>query len=125
MKLPYPFIGLKINKDKTYSRILDKSIHITHGVLDPSIKTDGVVELHVMVNEFNYIITLFDENNGVIQQSLNIQLSSGEEIAFYLEGSDNKACVHLSGYCHHDDNTTSLLQQPIVNHKVHVFVLVM
>ena len=87
--------------------------------------SNGVIQLHVTVNECDYIIALFDQNNGVMQLPLNIELSHGEEITFHLEPSDTKARVHLSGYYRHD-NTSSLPQQPlgsdgVIDQKVIIF----
>ena len=76
---------------------MDKPLHISHGVLDPKQKCSEAVELHIVIDKIDYILCVLDQSKGMIQQSLNLEMSEGEEMTMYLAGPAD-ACVHLSGY---------------------------
>lgn len=80
--------------------MVDKSFHISHAALELA-ATCPAVAIHVVVNKNDYIICHLDYHKGIIQHSLDLDISEGEEITVYVENVLNKnsqsAIVHLTG----------------------------
>ena len=91
--------GLKIHNSRTYSATITSPLRISHGILDPSTNSNGLIELHITIGKrSDYVISRFDEDKDLVQHSLNIVLSYGDEITLYLRCKGSNACVHLCGY---------------------------
>ena len=94
-KLYFPDTGLKLEGKKRYSQLVDKPFHISHAVLAPELGYETVlVEVHAIVEKTDYIICILDGRSN-IQQSLDLNISEGEEIVLYTTETNT---VYLTGY---------------------------
>ena len=103
-----------------YSQLVKSSFHISQATIDfdPN-STPSLVAVHAEIHETDYILCylgrLSDSAAPIIQQSLNLEIASGEELTLYMEnieiangkvasvcsGSKKGCCnksVHLTGY---------------------------
>lgn len=98
---------------------MDKSFHISHAALAScKAKAGCVIEVHVVVEKTDYIVCYLGtiDKHLLLQQSLDLNISEGEEIIFYIVSSgghddretettdDVAECdgVYLTGYFRED-----------------------
>lgn len=91
-------VGLKLYSGNQYNSIVNKSFHVSHAVLEPG--DDPVsVEVHAVIHKVDYIICLLNNSDSHNQQSLDLQISEGEEMTVYIKTNSEKThVVHLTGY---------------------------
>lgn len=81
-----------------YNSIVNKSFHVSHAVLEPGDEL-VTVEVHVVIHKVDYIICLLNNSDGRNQQSLDLEISEGEEMTVYIKTNSEKThVVHLTGY---------------------------
>jgi hypothetical protein len=120
--LLFSFTGVKLECGKQYSQLVDRSFHISHAALQIGSRPGnycfpgGCYEVHAIVEKTDYILCYlgWGTNNygtsglvlSTVQQSLNLNISEGEEIILYIKktGIADKdqtsadASVYLTGY---------------------------
>ena len=85
---------------------MEKPFHISHAALALVHTNNGgplfpqqLIGIHAIVEKTDYIICYLDASRGIIQQSLDLKISEGEEIILYFEiVSDCPVTVFLTGY---------------------------
>lgn len=88
---------------------MDYSFHISHASLGCENGLDftsNLVAIHAVVDDADYVLCylgmLPNSEVPVIQQSLNLDITDGEEIMLYMDSVSGKkgnlSCVHLTGY---------------------------
>lgn len=101
--------GLKLEEGKNYSQVVDFSFHISHASLGCESGTEftsNLVAVHAVVEGTDYILCYLGKlpNSEVpaIQQSLNLEITGGEEITLYMDCISGEkstvSAVHLTGY---------------------------
>ena len=101
---------MKLEKGKKYSQLVEKSFHISHAALTScKVKTECVFEVHVVVENTDYVLCYLGHLNNqlLVQQPLDLNISEGEEIVFYVAKSngrpgDDEIGVYLTGYFRED-----------------------
>ena len=115
--------GVKLDCGKQYSQLVERSFHISHASLQlqyvperASYVPFGLFEVHAIVEKTDYILCYL--GNGTLgkhhnehtqlppQQSLNLNISEGEEIILYVrragqgdkEQQPEDGSVYLTGY---------------------------
>lgn len=96
--------------EKQYSQLVEKPFHISHAALGPlthdrstgpPVFPQHIVEVHAIVEKTDYIICYLDASKRLLQQSLDLNISEGEEIVLYCKSGLQKGfpcSVYLTGY---------------------------
>jgi len=100
------YVGLKLENGKRYSQLVEKPFHISHAALALVHTNNGgplfpqdLIGIHAIVEKTDYIVCYLDASRGIIQQSLDLKVSEGEEITLYFEVvTDCPVTVFLTGY---------------------------
>ncbi|XP_078611497.1 uncharacterized protein LOC144881957 isoform X2 [Branchiostoma floridae x Branchiostoma japonicum] len=98
------FWGLTLEVGKQYTQIVEEGFHITRATLDPlTIKgKEGEGDVHLVYilrlrhNKQDYILCTLEPSKQY-SEPLDLSFSEGEEVSFFLEGSD-EGTLHLTGY---------------------------
>lgn len=58
------------------------------------------MELHAFINNADILLCHLDFSRGILQQSLDLQISEGEAIVLYAKtaSDEEEGSIHLSGY---------------------------
>lgn len=88
------FSGLKLEEGLDYSQLVESSFHISQATIDFSPdSTPSLVAVHAEIHETDYILCylgkLSDSTAPIIQQSLNLEIASGEKLTLYMEYVDS------------------------------------
>lgn len=88
------FWGVTIDSGKKYSQTVKQAFHVSMAALDLNGKK-GSENVQVMLQHDASEFLLCTLNDKTLQQSLDLNFETGEEVAFSLNGS---GVVHLTGY---------------------------
>ncbi|RUS86127.1 hypothetical protein EGW08_006147 [Elysia chlorotica] len=88
------FWGVTIDSGKKYSQTVKQAFHVSMAALDLNGRKNSE-NVQVMVQHDSSEFLLCTLNDKVLQQSLDLNFETGEEVAFSLNGS---GVVHLTGY---------------------------
>jgi hypothetical protein len=84
------FWGLVLEDGKRYNQVAERSYHISMACAKLS---TGVCDLVIEHSKTEYVLCLL--NSSTPQQSLDINITEGEEVTLFING---KGTVYLSGY---------------------------
>ncbi|GFN82486.1 sphingomyelin phosphodiesterase [Plakobranchus ocellatus] len=88
------FWGVTIDSGKKYSQTVKQAFHVSMAALDLNGKKSSE-NVQVMLQHDSSEFLLCTLNDKILQQSLDLNFETGEEVAFSLNGS---GVVHLTGY---------------------------
>uniref|UniRef100_A0A2C9KRV7 FK506-binding protein n=1 Tax=Biomphalaria glabrata TaxID=6526 RepID=A0A2C9KRV7_BIOGL len=94
------FWGVTIDAGKRYSQIAEQGFHVSMAALDVSSKKPAE-NVQVMLQRESSEYLLCTLHSNLLQQPLDLNFATGEEVSFSLNGS---GVVHLTGYLIGDDD---------------------
>ncbi len=89
---------------------MEKPFHISHAAIGPvthetksgaPVFPQHVVEVHAVIEKTDYVICYLDASKGILQESLDLRISEGEEVVLYCRGLRHTSphdTVYLTGY---------------------------
>lgn len=84
------FLGLIVQPNRRYSKIVDLAFHVSTAVLDiSSAHDDTEVQLILRSDNVDYILCIL-RRSGTVQVPLDLMFSHGDEIAFRSIGKSEK-----------------------------------
>ncbi|KAH9524759.1 hypothetical protein Btru_027741 [Bulinus truncatus] len=98
------FWGVTIDAGKRYSQVAEQGFHVSMAALEVSSTKPGE-NVQVMLHQESTEYLLCTLHNNLLQQPMDLNFATGEEVSFSLNGS---GVVHLTGYLIFDDELPSM-----------------